>query len=130
MALSDELSPGGSIVPGTGSRTANIVAAAALALSLAGTLFGFAGLLMWGFRAADVMIPGNSDPPDWLSAFIADTTLLNFGLMAMITILGLLNILIATRPQEFFDGGWKRWMIQSIASLIAALIFLNATNVS
>lgn len=106
------------------------LSAMAMILSLGGTLLGFAGLLMSGFRAADVIIPGTSDAPDWLSAFFADTTLLNFGLMATITVLGLLNILIATRPQEFLRGGWKRWMIQSIASLIAALIFLNATNVS
>ena len=106
------------------------LSAMAMILSLGGTLLGFAGLLMSSFRAADVVIPGASDAPDWLSAFFADTTLLNFGLMATITILGLLNILIATRPQEFLRGGWKRWMIQSIASLIAALIFLNATNVS
>jgi len=106
------------------------LSAMAMILSLGGTLLGFAGLLMSGFRAADVIIPGASDAPDWLSAFFADTTILNFGLMATITVLGLLNILIATRPQEFLRGGWKRWMIQSIASLIAALIFLNATNVS
>ena len=106
------------------------LSAMAMILSLGGTLFGLAGLLMSSFRAADVVIPGASDAPDWLSAFFADTTLLNFGLMATITILGLLNILIATRPQEFLRGGWKRWVIQSIASLIAALIFLNATNVS
>ena len=106
------------------------LSAMAMILSLGGTLLGFAGLLMSGFRAADVIIPGASDAPDWLSAFFADTTILNFGLMATITVLGLLNILIATRPQEFLRGGWKRWVIQSIASLIAALIFLNATNVS
>ncbi len=101
---------------------------AALLLSLGGTLFGLAGLLMWSFRAADVMIPGTSDAPDWLSVLFADTTLLNFGLMAAITILGLLNLLLASRPQEFLGGGWKRWVIQSIVSLIAAAIFLNATN--
>ena len=119
-----------SVGPNRNNRLVNAAAGSALVLSLGGTLFGLAGLLMSGFRAADVMIPGTNDAPDWLSAFFADTTLLNFGLMATITILGLLNILLASRPQEFLKGGWKRWVIQSIASLIAALIFLNATNVS
>ena len=128
--MSEDVSSDRSMGPATENRLINIAAAAALVLSLGGTLFGLAGLLMSGFRAADVMIPDANNAPDWLSAFFADTTLLNFGLMAMITIFGLLNILIATRPQEFLRGGWKRWMIQSIASLIAALIFLNATNVS
>ena len=102
----------------------------ALLLSLGGTLFGLAGLLMWGFRAAEVMLPGTGGAPDWLSSIFPYATLLNFGLMATITVLGLLNLLLASRPQEFLGGGWKRWVIQSIVSVIAAAIFLNATNVS
>ena len=103
---------------------------AALLLSLAGTLFGLVGLLMWGIRAADVMLPATGNAPDWLSSIFPYATLLNFALMATITLLGLLNLLLASRPQEFLGGGWKRWVIQSIVSLIAAAIFLNATNVA
>lgn len=102
----------------------------AVVLSLGGTLVGLAGLIMWSFRAAEVMLPGTGEAPDWLSSIFPYATLLNLGLMATITVLGLLNILIATRPQEFLAGGWKRWMIQSMVSLIAAAIFLNATNVA
>lgn len=106
----------------------------AVAMSLAGTLFGLVGLLMWGFRAADVMLPGSDGrggaAPDWLSSLFPYATLLNFGLMATITVLGLLNILLALRAREFLAGGWKRWVIQSIASLIAATLFMNATNVA
>jgi len=112
-------------------RLPSVVAVgAAIVLSLGGTLFGFAGLLMWGFRAADVMVPGTENAPDWISSLFPYATLLNFGLMACITLLGLLNILLASRPQEFLTGGWKRWLIQSMVSLIAAMIFLNATNVA
>lgn len=107
-----------------------LVITAAILFSLAGTLFGLAGLLMWGFRAAEVMIPGTGDTPDWLSSLFPYSTILNFGLMATITVFGLLNILLASRAKEFLNGGWKQWMIQSIASLIAALIFLNVTNVA
>ncbi|MEP1421386.1 MAG: hypothetical protein ABJK59_06420, partial [Erythrobacter sp.] len=57
-------------------------------------------------------------------------TLVNLGLMATVTVLGLLNILLAIRAREFLAGGWKRWMIQSMVSVIAAIVFLNATNVS
>lgn len=102
---------------------------AALLLSLGGTLFGLAGLLMWGFRAADVMFTDAIDAPGWLSSIFPYATFVNFGLMAAITLLGLLNLLLVSRPQEFLGGGWKRWVIQSIVSLIAAAIFLNATNV-
>ena len=87
--MSEHISSDRSVGPDHNNRLANAAAAAALVLSLGGTLFGLAGLLMSGFRAADVVIPGASDAPDWLSAFFADTTLLNFGLMAMITIFGL-----------------------------------------
>ena len=103
---------------------------AALLLSLGGTLFGLVGLLMWGIRAADVMLPDTGNAPDWVTSIFPYATLLNFALMATITVLGLLNILIASRPQEFLGGGWKRWAIQSIVSLLAAAIFLNATNVA
>lgn len=102
--------------------------AVAMLLSLGGTLFGLAGLLMWGFRAADVMLPGTGEAPDWLSPLFPYATLLNFGLMATITIAGLLNILIVSRPQEFLRAGWKRWVIQSIVSILAATLFLSATN--
>lgn len=103
---------------------------AALLLSLGGTLFGLVGLLMWGIRAADVMLPDTGNAPDWVTSIFPYATLLNFALMATITVLGLLNILIASRPQEFLRGGWKRWAIQSIVSLLTAAIFLNATNVA
>ncbi|UAB77328.1 hypothetical protein INR77_10965 [Erythrobacter sp. SCSIO 43205] len=103
---------------------------AALLLSLGGTLFGLAGLLMWGIRAAEVVVPDTGNAPDWLTSIFPYATLLNFGLMATITVLGLLNLLLASRPQEFLGAGWKRWVIQSIVSLIAAAIFLNATNVA
>ena len=109
---------------------AKLAVATAVVLSFGGTMFGFAGLLMWSFRAAEVMIPNARTPPEWLSSLFPYATLLNFGLMATITVLGLLNILLAIRAQEFLSGGWKRWMIQSMVSLIAATIFLNATNVS
>lgn len=102
----------------------------AVLFSLGGTLFGLAGLLMWGFRAADVMLPGTGEGPDLLSSLFPFATLFNFALMATITVLGLLNILLSTRTREFLAGGWKRWMIQSMVSLVAAAIFLNATNVA
>lgn len=102
----------------------------AVLLSLAGTLFGLAGLLMWGIRAAELMIPNGRTAPDWVSSIFPYATLLSFALMATITVLGLLNLFLALRPQEFLAGGWKRWMIQSMVSVIAAIIFLNATNVS
>ena len=114
----------------TTGMPARAAVTAALLLSLGGTLFGLVGLLMWGIRAADVMLPDTRNAPDWLTSLFPYATLLNFGLMATITVLGLLNLLLASRPQEFLEGGWKRWVIQSIISLIAAAIFLNATNVT
>ena len=107
-----------------------VLVAVAVVMSLGGTLFGLAGLLMWGFRAADVMVPGSGDAPDWLSSLFPYSTLLNFGLMASITVLGLLNLLLASRSREFLAGGWKRWLIQSMVSLAAAMLFLNVTNVA
>ena len=109
---------------------ANFMVGLAVLLSLAGTLFGFAGLLMWSFRAAEVMMPDARTPPEWLDTLFPYATLVNFGLMATITVLGLLNILLAVRAREFLAGGWKRWMIQSMISIIAAIVFLNATNVA
>ncbi|MEO1220617.1 MAG: hypothetical protein AAFY42_04595 [Pseudomonadota bacterium] len=102
----------------------------AILLSLGGTLFGLVGLLMWGFRAADVMMPDSGGGPDWLSSLFPYATLINLALMVTITLFGLLNIMLAARPQEFLAGGWKRWLIQSMVSITAAIIFLNATNVS
>ena len=121
---------------GTGEHSAKLgfgsklAVGIAIVFSLGGTLFGLAGLLMWGFRAAEVMIPDARTAPDWLSSIFPYATLLNFGLMAAITILGLLNILLAVRPKEFLAQGWKRWVIQSMVSLFAAILFLNATNVA
>ncbi|WP_298304672.1 hypothetical protein [uncultured Erythrobacter sp.] len=110
--------------------SAKLGIAAAVVLSFGGTMFGFAGLLMWSFRAAEVMLPNARMTSDWLTSLFPYATLLNLGLMATITVLGVLNILIVVRAREFLAGGWKRWMIQSMVSVIAAIIFLNATNVS
>lgn len=114
----------------TDNQARGLVIIPAVLLSLIGTLFGFAGLLMWGIRAAELMMPNGRTAPDWVSSIFPYTTLLSFALMATITVLGLLNLFLALRPQEFVSGGWKRWIFQSIVSVIAALIFLNATNVS
>ncbi|MEP0392053.1 MAG: hypothetical protein ABJ205_14405 [Erythrobacter sp.] len=111
-------------------KSSTVVAAFALLLSFIGTMFGFAGLLMWSFRTAEVMLPNARGEPDWLTSLFPYATLVNLGLMATVTVLGLLNILLAIRAREFLAGGWKRWMIQSMVSVIAAIIFLNATNVS
>jgi len=98
----------------------------AVVMSLGGTLFGLAGLLMWGMRTFDVVMPEAGEAGGWFGDAAAFATPLNFGLMAIITTFGLLNLLGALRWQEFLSGGWRRWLVQSAVAMLAAILFFGS----
>ena len=103
-------------------RDAVLVGLAAL-VSLVGTLFGLAGLLMWGIRAFDMMFPGTQDVPAFVDSLAPYYTLAHFALTVLITAAGILNLMNATRAHEFIAGGWKRWAIYSALSILAGTAF-------
>jgi hypothetical protein len=97
---------------------------AAVTLSLLGTLIGLAGLLMWGIKAFDTVFPLGGDPPLLVATMAPYLSVFNFVLMVAITVLGILNLMLATRWHEFLQSGWRRWLAQSVLSLIAAGLFV------
>ena len=100
----------------------------AVVCSLIGSLTGLAGLLMWGIKAFDMFAPASGDPPFMVEAMAPYFTVFNFALMVAITVLGVLNLMLALRWQEFLEGGWKRWLVQSALSILAGLLFIWTPN--
>lgn len=105
------------------STRENVVLAVAILFSLAGTLVGLAGLLMWGIRASEMLFPGSGDAPAITDSLAPYYTIAHFVLTVLITAWGILNLMNATRGREFFEGGWKRWLGYSALSAAAAAAF-------
>lgn len=98
----------------------------AVALAMVGSLVGLAGLMMAAIKAFDLMAPGAGDAPILVENLWPYLTIINFVLMVVITGLGVTNLSIALRWQDFLDGEWKRWMLNSLFSVVAAILFVWA----
>lgn len=98
----------------------------AVIFAMVGSLVGLAGLMMAAIKAFDLMAPGAGDAPILVENLWPYLTIINFVLMVVITGLGVTNLSIALRWQDFLDGEWKRWMLNSLFSVVAALLFVWA----
>lgn len=114
----------------------NLAPAALFAVGLAGlaaaagTLFGLAGLLMWGIKLFDAIVPGTGDAPILAQSLAPYLTVLNFALTLVITVCGMLNLSMAMRWHDFLGGEWKRYLLLSALSLVAGALFLWVPNAS
>lgn len=109
---------------------------AAIAVGLAtlfaaiGTLIGLAGLLMWGIKAFDMFAPGPGDAPIFVETFAPYLTVLNFVLTLVITVCGCLNLSLVLRWSDFLRGEWRRYLMLSAVSVVAAVLFMWTPNVA